>query len=119
MLSLHDALPIFGDRGVDEFAGLVHRLDEAFLVRFGGVDQTPRIAPVDRILDADEARQEPARRGFGYDPAPCEHKAIARGVAREPRVHRQRHRRADTDRGRSEEQTSELQSLMRISYAVF
>src|SRR3546814_9904640 len=27
--------------------------------------------------------------------------------------------RADTDHGRSEEHTSELQSLMRISYAVF
>src|SRR3546814_13742501 len=78
-----------GDRGVDQLAGLVHRLDEAFLVRFGGVDQTPRIAPVGCGCDADEARQEPARRGFGYDPAPCEHKAIARGVAREPRIHRQ------------------------------
>src|SRR3546814_5415009 len=33
--------------------------------------------------------------------------------------HRQSQRNADLRRGRSEEHTSELQSLMRISYAVF
>src|SRR3546814_14620252 len=44
-----------GDRGVDQLAGLVHRLDEAFFVRFGGVDQTPRIAPVGCGCDAAES----------------------------------------------------------------
>src|SRR3546814_5388514 len=44
---------------------------------------------------------------------------------RQAQVHRRRHARPRTiypqhgDRGRSEEHTSELQSLMRISYAVF
>src|SRR3546814_13127750 len=71
-----------GDRGVDQLAGLVHRLDEAFFVRFGGVDQTPRIAPVGCGCDADEARQEPARRGFGDDPAPREDEAVAREIGR-------------------------------------
>src|SRR3546814_8505617 len=58
------------------------------------------------------ADREPARRD-GADPQ-CRDGG--------PHLHRMgqgRHRRTQTDEGRSEEHTSELQSLMRISYAVF
>src|SRR3546814_8208657 len=45
--------------------------------------------------------------GGEYDPGPCRHRVEAGGIARVG------------DDERSEEHTSELQSLMRISYAVF
>ena len=68
-------------------------------MRFGGGDQPARIAPVERGLDADQTRQEPARCRFGNDPAAREDEAVAGVVARQPGIHRQRHRRADADRG--------------------
>src|SRR3546814_5035964 len=49
-------------------------------------------------------------------PAVCDHDPVEAPVAHDR--HMQDHR-ADVKRGRSEEHTSELQSLMRISYAVF
>src|SRR3546814_7383337 len=63
------------------------------------------------------ARADPARR---RDPSPC-----LSGVERDPRAGRGGDGGDDAggddtrDAGRSEEHTSELQSLMRISYAVF
>src|SRR3546814_5431574 len=45
--------------------------------------------------------------------------ADLRVVGGKDHVAEQRQRRAEADRVRSEEHTSELQSLMRISYAVF
>src|SRR3546814_1903036 len=62
-----------------------------------------------------------ARGGQGVGPGAGEVVIDPRDIARHPRLHRARllpPRRRD-DVGRSEEHTSELQSLMRISYAVF
>src|SRR3546814_7791962 len=61
---------------------------------------------------AARARRSPTRRADG----PCPKRAVRRGRDRRARRNRGE-RRAGADR--SEEHTSELQSLMRISYAVF
>src|SRR3546814_6712317 len=82
------------------------RADEAHRLRLLRADDPAGQCKVQRVGDADDAWQEPARRRLRHDAAPREDEAEARRVARDPRV-------------RSEEHTSELQSLMRISYAVF
>src|SRR3546814_2884281 len=65
--------------------------------------RTDTLFPYTTLFRSDRAGRPPARRMAGM-----EHAAAARCPARK------RNRR-----GRSEEHTSELQSLMRISYAVF
>src|SRR3546814_18054296 len=68
----------------------------------------------DRAADADAVGQEPGvDRGY-----PRKYQSSYRGAGRS-RPGNRRDARADADRRRSEEHTSELQSLMRISYAVF
>src|SRR3546814_10805981 len=67
--------------------------------RVGGIDQ---IMFAQRFSDIDPARGE---EGVGHAAAWCPTRCRTRPAARAPR--------------RSEEHTSELQSLMRISYAVF
>src|SRR3546814_7813789 len=57
----------------------------------------------------------PANHGDGIDLQPCR----AARPGGKAGLHRQPDRRKDTELLRSEEHTSELQSLMRISYAVF
>src|SRR3546814_8482909 len=68
-------------------------------------------------------QHRPGERGVDADPAPCRDglvgadDAVARGFAAVGVLHF--HVGAEDHRARSEEHTSELQSLMRISYAVF
>src|SRR3546814_4228719 len=58
--------------------------------------------------------------GFRYAHLPPDERAaIERGVADGLAIIREKTRHLGTLSGRSEEHTSELQSLMRISYAVF
>src|SRR3546814_7680776 len=100
-LSLHDALPIFADLGA-----LLARDRGQLGVVVGG--EIAREADIGGLVDL---------------PAVAGHRAAAqfeRGAAqllgkRPGRTAERPHRRV----GRSEEHTSELQSLMRISYAVF
>src|SRR3546814_5759582 len=101
-LSLHDALPIFG----------VHRDHEALglLAEFGRLLDFDYIARAE-ILDGDDM---------------AEHGAIGRNARQTDQIvmiifalAQRRQRRARDGEERSEEHTSELQSLMRISYAVF
>ena len=66
--------------------------------RFRGREDAARIAPFQRLLDADEARQEPAGSRFRVDAALVEHEAEARVVGRDADIHRQLHRHADADR---------------------
>src|SRR3546814_8984217 len=76
----------------------------------GHVRRPPRRpVPADRRLEC-AGRDRPADRG------PRRRRAFRRSLFR---GRRPAPRRADRHRGRSEEHTSELQSLMRISYAVF
>src|SRR3546814_9179179 len=62
--------------------------------------------PADRPLQSDKRRQR--------EQPP----AIARRNHAPPRIENERHEQRQPDQPRSEEHTSELQSLMRISYAV-
>src|SRR3546814_8586169 len=81
------------------------------------IRRPPRSTRTDTLFPYTTLFRSPAARPV---PAPRHHAARAddRARGRPCRVPgvRARHRR---DRGRSEEHTSELQSLMRISYAVF
>ena len=53
--------------------------------------------PLHRLADADQPRQEPARRRLGHDAAAREDEAELRVVGADADVHRQRHRHADAD----------------------
>src|SRR3546814_1858975 len=110
MLALHDPLPIFGSDRVDE---IVYRRqvlrDKQGENTPGDMDlcRWPRARSAnacDRHTGGDRARGQtaPGRQRILYRP-------VRISGARD---------RADENRRRSEEHTSELQSLMRISYAV-
>src|SRR3546814_11348173 len=103
-LSLHDALPICSPSSPppeqsSEARHPPHRQSRQLQL------QPRRIARTARLRGPGAAQHRRRRRGAG--PCPGEERAD-RALAR-PRP----------TRGRSEEHTSELQSLMRISYAVF
>src|SRR3546814_5335656 len=97
-LAVFDGFAIFDEDLFDD-AGFV---GFDFIEQLHGFDDAQRVAFFDRLAHVDE------RRGAGVGRA----------------VERAHHGRLDDmalrhGRGRSEEHTSELQSLMRISYAVF
>ena len=71
--------------------------DEAAAERFLCRENPTRVAPLQRLRDADDARQEPARRCLRHDAALGEHEAEARGVAGDADIHRKLHGDADAD----------------------
>src|SRR3546814_1424999 len=86
----------------------------------GPVDQQRRAfrQPVDRYRVATIAKQDGAAGGQGHGPA-GPNLALRKMNVLGPHVAIDPVRQAQVDGARSEEHTSELQSLMRISYAVF
>ena len=87
------------DRCRDEVVGLVQRADQPAGQRRLGVEDLGGVDPLQRLLDADDPRQEPGRRGLGDDAEPAEDEADPGRGRGEPQVHRQRHGGADADRG--------------------
>src|SRR3546814_6353550 len=92
---------LVGSAGAVRAAGQRRRKPDRQLAR-GAVDAA-------RPADRRDARSD--RAGFTHGPADP-------GRTRDARAVHQRRRHGDGRRGRSDEHTSELQSLMRISYAV-
>src|SRR3546814_2622706 len=98
-------------------------MDSVMVFVFGVVRRPPESTRTDTLLpcttlfrsDGDRA-QHGRPRGARRADARC--RAARRGVGRAGGADR-RGAEAGADRARSEEHTSELQSLMRISYAVF
>ena len=96
-------------RIVDDFLGELPRLRQQLVGRqhaahqaaaqgFVGIEDAAGIDPFQRLLRADEARQEPAGGSLHHDAAPREDEADARLGRGEADVHRQRHGGADADR---------------------
>src|SRR3546814_8215478 len=82
------------------------------LARAGFADQAENLAATDREADAiDGAYDAVTGREMGFEVLDLQGRGGGIGHAGDPRV--------NVSGGRSEEHTSELQSLMRISYAVF
>src|SRR3546814_3133396 len=103
MLSLPDALPIC------QFVGELAALNrEAVAVGHEAIDEI-RIVGFDRIVKLRRLTGQRKERGIGRTPA------LVREIEALHKIRETVARR----RQRSEEHTSELQSLMRISYAVF
>src|SRR3546814_7212784 len=87
-----------------------YKMIVALVVETGTVRQVPRISIMIAILVGNPDRQlVTAQRHIGYP-----HEFLGVIIA-----HRCPTEKTEIPRGRSEEHTSELQSLMRISYAVF
>ena len=87
------------ERGRDQVVGLVDAADEPTGEgRLGGED-VGGVDPLERLLGADDARQEPRRARLGHDAEPAEDEADPGPGGRQAQVHGQRHRRADADRG--------------------
>ena len=82
-----------------EFRLLRDDAQQAFFLRFLRRNQAARIAEIDGVGDADEPRQEPARRRFVDDAAPREDEAVARFGRRQADVHGELHGDADADSG--------------------
>ena len=82
---------------VEQLVGLVHRAQQPALERLLGGEDVGGVDPLQRLLEPDDAGQEPRRRGLRHDAEPAEDEADA-GLGRgHPDVHRQRHRGADAD----------------------
>ena len=64
-----------------------------------GREDVGGVHPLERLLKAHDARQEPGRRRFGDDAETTEDESDPGLGRREPDVHRQRHGRADPHRG--------------------
>ena len=69
-------------RGRQQFVRRHHLADEAAGERLLRRKYAAGVTPFQRLRDADDARQEPARRGFRHDAALGKHKTEARGLAR-------------------------------------
>ena len=65
----------------------------------GSREHAARVHPLGRLADPDDPGEEPARARLGHDAPAGEHETELRVLGREPDVHRQGHRHADTDRG--------------------
>src|SRR3546814_2063453 len=85
---------------------LTHALDQPVRCRHGFIHRSARCVATAQCEDTDDKQQE----ANGYM---RRHTFVRRGGKQEPHLHRY------IELQRSEEHTSELQSLMRISYAVF
>src|SRR3546814_7113223 len=79
------------------------------------IRRPPRSTRTDTLFPYTTLFRSPRHQACRFRPPPCA-AAESRRSAAPPR---RSYRRARRDRNRSEEHTSELQSLMRISYAVF
>jgi hypothetical protein len=77
-------------RGGHQLVGGIDCLDQPRVERFIGADLAAGVAPFERGLDADEARQEPARSTLGQHPAPGEYEIERSSFAGETNVHGQR-----------------------------
>ena len=82
-----------------EVVGLVHRADQPAGQGRVGVEDLGGVDPLERLLDADDPRQEPGGRGLGDDAEAAEDEADPGRGRGEPQVHREGHRGADADRG--------------------
>src|SRR5690606_6359044 len=69
-----------------------------FLAFLGSEDVTGQY-PLQRLLHADHAWQEPAGTGFRHDPALAEHETELGAFSSDAKIHRQRHGDTDTDGG--------------------
>src|SRR3546814_1029400 len=82
--------------------------------------RTDTLFPYTTLFRSDRDREEPeGQRGERQDDAEHELRRRQRDQAARCAEHAERRRGEEVERERSEEHTSELQSLMRISYAVF
>src|SRR4051812_48315566 len=75
----------------------MHAAKQAGFAALLGPEDARRVAPLERLADSHEARQEPAGAGLGDDSATREDEADLGAPDGEPDVHRERHGDADAD----------------------